>query len=60
VQCQMVHLVGGSTGDQAIQMQLSSFQPTKWTRLFPPASWLAGYRLAWLSSDGIAGITLAA
>ena len=41
-------------------MQLSSFQPTKWTRLFPPASWLAGYRLAWLSSDAIAGITLAA
>src|SRR5258705_6935909 len=33
---------------------------TKWTRLFPPASWLANYRLAWLSSDAIAGITLAA
>ena len=29
-------------------------------RLFPPANWLAGYRLAWLSSDAIAGITLAA
>src|SRR6476469_1395466 len=33
---------------------------TKWTRLFPPANWLANYRLAWLSSDAIAGITLAA
>src|SRR5512132_4546857 len=33
---------------------------TNWTRLFPPASWLANYRLAWLSSDAIAGITLAA
>src|SRR5215207_9657505 len=30
------------------------------TRLFPPASWLADYRLAWLPSDAIAGITLAA
>ena len=41
-------------------MKLSSFQQTKWTRLFPPASWLANYRLAWLPSDAIAGITLAA
>src|SRR5207248_10539861 len=39
---------------------LSSFQRTKWTRFFPPASWLASYRLAWLPSDAIAGITLAA
>jgi sulfate permease, SulP family len=38
----------------------SSLQQTKWTRLFPPASWLANYRLAWLTSDAIAGITLAA
>jgi high affinity sulfate transporter 1 len=37
-----------------------SFQRTKWTRFFPPASWLANYRLAWLPSDVIAGITLAA
>src|SRR6476660_1214407 len=29
-------------------------------RLFPPASWLASYRLAWLPADAIAGITLAA
>src|SRR5438552_8983909 len=41
-------------------MKLSSFQRTKWTRCFPPASWLASYRLAWLASDAIAGITLAA
>src|ERR1700750_2174795 len=31
-----------------------------WTRFFPPASWLAAYRREWLSSDAIAGITLAA
>ena len=41
-------------------MKLSSFQQTKWTRLFPPAGWLANYRLAWLPSDAIAGVTLAA
>src|SRR5712672_4182373 len=41
-------------------MKLSSFQQTKWTRLFPPVSWLANYRLAWLPSDAISGITLAA
>jgi SulP family sulfate permease len=28
--------------------------------LFPPAAWLAGYHSAWLRSDAIAGITLAA
>src|SRR5881397_2170797 len=37
-----------------------SVQRTKWTRYFPPASWLPNYRLAWLRSDAIAGITLAA
>ena len=41
-------------------MKRSSFQQSKWMRLFPPASWLADYRLAWLRSDAIAGITLAA
>ena len=41
-------------------MKLSSLQQTKWTRFFPPASWLADYRLAWLPADAIAGITLAA
>jgi SulP family sulfate permease len=31
-----------------------------WTNLFPPADWLARYRSAWLPSDIIAGVTLAA
>ncbi len=31
-----------------------------WTRLFPPFGWLCGYRLAWLPSDTVAGVTLAA
>lgn len=31
-----------------------------WTNLFPPADWLARYRAAWLPSDIIAGVTLAA
>ncbi|TFV36306.1 SulP family inorganic anion transporter [Bradyrhizobium frederickii] len=31
-----------------------------WTRLFPPAQWLAAYRREWLTSDAVAGITLAA
>ena len=41
-------------------MKLSSLQQTKWVRFFPPASWLADYRLTWLPADAIAGITLAA
>src|SRR3954464_4152429 len=32
----------------------------RWLRFFPPASWLAAYRGEWLSSDAIAGGTLAA
>ena len=31
-----------------------------WRAVFPPAQWLPGYRLQWLSSDAIAGVTLAA
>ena len=31
-----------------------------WRRYVPPLAWLAQYQLAWLSSDLIAGITLAA
>jgi high affinity sulfate transporter 1 len=31
-----------------------------WTRFFPPAEWLAAYHASWLSSDIVAGITLAA
>lgn len=33
---------------------------TGWQRYFPPARWLGEYRSAWLASDGIAGVTLAA
>jgi hypothetical protein len=32
----------------------------KWSRLFPPAEWLVGYRASWLPSDVIGGVTLAA
>jgi sulfate permease, SulP family len=31
-----------------------------WLRWFPPARWLADYRLDWLSHDVVAGLTLAA
>src|SRR6478672_5388651 len=31
-----------------------------WLWRFPPARWLAGYRAAWLPSDLVAGVTLAA
>ena len=31
-----------------------------WLWWFPPASWLAGYRAAWLPGDIVAGVTLAA
>ena len=41
-------------------MKQPSFQKSKWTQLFPPADWLSRYRLSWLSSDAIAGVTLAA
>jgi SulP family sulfate permease len=34
--------------------------PTQFQRRFPPIHWLREYRLSWLPSDGIAGITLAA
>jgi high affinity sulfate transporter 1 len=32
----------------------------RWLRLLPSSSWLAAYRREWLSSDAIAGVTLAA
>src|SRR4051812_17923606 len=32
----------------------------RWLRFFPPVNWLAAYRREWLSSDAIAGVTLAA
>jgi high affinity sulfate transporter 1 len=31
-----------------------------WRAFFPPAQWLATYRLQWLANDAIAGVTLAA
>src|SRR3569623_1366436 len=31
-----------------------------WMRFFPPSAWLATYRGAWLPSDAVAGVTLAA
>ena len=37
----------------------SSSRPT-WLSHFPPASWLADYRAAWLPEDAVAGVTLAA
>ncbi len=31
-----------------------------WMRLLPPFGWLSGYRMTWLPSDAVAGVTLAA
>ncbi|MGY3513736.1 SulP family inorganic anion transporter [Bradyrhizobium lupini] len=39
---------------------MSSGRKWRWIFLFPPATWLAHYHRAWLRSDVIAGITLAA
>lgn len=39
---------------------MPSQRKSRWILLFPPASWLANYQSAWLRSDAIAGITLAA
>ncbi|MGL9618661.1 SulP family inorganic anion transporter [Bradyrhizobium sp. U531] len=39
---------------------MSTSPGPRWTRFFPPASWLAAYRREWLASDAIAGVTLAA
>lgn len=41
-------------------MKPPSEQHAGLTRLFPPLGWLSGYRLAWLPSDLVAGVTLAA
>jgi sulfate permease, SulP family len=37
-----------------------SWSGPKWLSLLPPARWLAEYRAAWLASDAVAGVTLAA
>jgi SulP family sulfate permease len=41
-------------------MNLPSEQRVGWMRFFPPSAWLAAYRREWLSSDVVAGVTLAA
>jgi sulfate permease, SulP family len=41
-------------------MKFRSAQGRGWTRIFPPATWLAEYRPSWLRKDAIAGVTLAA
>ncbi|SEK09720.1 SulP family inorganic anion transporter, partial [Paraburkholderia diazotrophica] len=33
---------------------------TGWRAIFPPVQWLSNYQLRWLSSDAVAGVTLAA
>jgi len=45
---------------QTAYMKETSFQQRSLTRFFPPAWWLTGYRLSWLTSDVVAGVTLAA
>src|SRR3954447_15812773 len=42
------------------QALMSSGRKWRWLFLFPPATWLTQYHRAWLRSDAIAGITLAA
>ena len=41
-------------------MRELSLQRSNWTRLLPPTKWLAAYRVSWLTSDVVAGVTLAA
>src|SRR3979490_2571115 len=48
------------TFQRGTPMKLLSFQRTGWTRIFPPLTWLAGYKPTWLRHDAIAGVTLAA
>jgi sulfate permease, SulP family len=39
---------------------MSGDSASGWRAVFPPAQWLAAYRLQWLPRDAIAGVTLAA
>src|ERR1700742_3133165 len=41
-------------------MKSRSFQRPGWMRIFPPLTWLAGYKPSWLRHDAVAGVTLAA
>jgi SulP family sulfate permease len=45
----------GSGGERALDLPMRG-----WRAAFPPARWLATYRLGWLANDAIAGMTLAA
>lgn len=46
--------------DQATSL-IEAETPVKgWRAVFPPAQWLASYKLPWLPRDAIAGVTLAA
>ena len=38
----------------------ASSPPRGWRAAFPPAQWIAEYRLQWLPKDAVAGVTLAA
>lgn len=41
-------------------MNAPSDQGAGWMRFFPPSAWVTAYRGEWLTSDAIAGVTLAA
>ena len=41
-------------------MKLYALQGVSWTGIFPPLTWLAGYKPSWFHRDAIAGVTLAA
>ena len=45
---------------QAASAQAHDTPARGWRAFFPPAQWLATYRLQWLANDAIAGVTLAA
>jgi SulP family sulfate permease len=43
-----------------MKVSTQSWSGPTWLSLLPPARWLAEYRAAWLASDAVAGLTLAA
>jgi SulP family sulfate permease len=43
-----------------MKVSTQSWSGPTWLSLLPPARWLAEYRAAWLASDAVAGVTLAA
>ena len=50
----------GQQGERPPGSQGSPVAAQGWRAAFPPATWLTGYRSAWLAKDAVAGITLAA